>query len=144
MESLPILYKKYKYWKGLDISILTYALTKINFYQIPERLFIKKYEQAAPGSLINRIKGIRDKFKNLFFKPKNSKKYYAAVYKQHIKDIDMIEESLKIGGLSANDLKKTISLKKSLFYLPIEIRVVVTAIIVFFLKHYYKLKKALK
>ena len=139
METLPILYEKYKNWKGLDVSIVVYALAKINFYQIPKKLFIKKYGPAAPGSLINRASGIKSKFVNLFFKPGNFVKYYKNVHNINMTQFAMVKYALKLGGVD-DKLQKTLFLKHSFYYLPLELRALISSLIVFFLYSFYKLK----
>jgi glycosyltransferase involved in cell wall biosynthesis len=56
---------------GGDIAILTYALTQTKFYQVPEFLFIKGYNNYCPGSL--RLRWIE--LKNFIINPIENLKY---------------------------------------------------------------------
>lgn len=126
---VPELYKKYRVWGGIDIAFLVYALSETKLYQISEVLFFKGFGPPAPGSVKNRINGIRSKLINLK-NPLKFFKYYRDVFLINKLHLKMTEHALEKSGFSKyRKIRFIMAIKYLLLIFPYELRAFIIKIL---------------
>lgn len=95
-------------YSGLDLTLLTYALTKAKIYQIPEVLFYKTYKRFPVGSFVDKI------FHKImkFLRPNK----FPSIEKQLLtvdEHIGLLENALTVANVMNSQYAKVLSIKRS-------------------------------
>ena len=100
-----------------DPAWIVYILINIKIYQIPEKLYVRRYRFVVPHSKRSKIHGIKTKIRKF-----HNLSYYKEVYDFNIVSNKMIEDILDIFAVQDKKIRNMLYFQKILFLLPVEIR----------------------
>ena len=126
-------------YSGCDIAMLTYTLSKTKLYQLPSKLFHKKYRTFVPGTIPALFWSlINDCLKN----PVSIFNYKEKLHRVQ-KHTSLLEYAFSKAEITNTDYEKILFLKKILSIVPLASSFPINSLIVGLLMRWWKLFKYL-